>query len=106
MCLAQTNLLGRYNVFAVGVPYGVRPNTKLLVSQSWKSFLGSNAQTDAFTQLYNLDHEGGYCFGAALSLVGDHQPSWSLPDPAFSQLVSLNRGSNQVLVVGTATDTC
>ena len=104
VCLAATNLLGRYNVFAVGIPTGSKANTKLLVSQGWRDFLASNPQNDAFTQLYNLEQK--YCFGALLSLVGDHQPAWSLPDPAYYQLVSLNRGSNQVLAIGTTADAC
>lgn len=42
MCLAATNLLGRYNVFAVGIPAGSKANTKLLVSQGWRDFLAAS----------------------------------------------------------------
>jgi kynurenine formamidase len=55
MCISAVNLLGRYNVFAVGIDtINVQPNTKLLVSQSWKNYLNTLPNNDAYTQVFYL----------------------------------------------------
>jgi hypothetical protein len=89
-CISAVRLLNRYNILAVGFDQVTQsPNTKLLVSQTWRTQLSALPSNDAFVQTYSLS--GNFCFAAMLSLVGEHNPVWSLPTVGAGQYYQIVR---------------
>jgi hypothetical protein len=82
------------------------PNTKLLVSQGWRNLLSSLPQTDSYTQIYSLSND--YCFAALLSLIGDHNAAFFLPNSQYYQQVKTSAANpnNQVIAFASTRDQC